>query len=62
MATRPPPAPAPTAPPAQPIGTPPGGGRWTWDAQAAAWVPLPDLNPAEPDIPDLNPAEPATQE
>jgi len=24
----------------QPIGTPPGGGRWAWDATAAAWVSL----------------------
>lgn len=24
----------------QPIGTPPGGGEWTWDAVAGAWVPV----------------------
>jgi hypothetical protein len=37
------PAPTPTPAPAQstaPIGTPPGGGRWTWDAAAQAWVPI----------------------
>lgn len=28
--------------PAQPIGTPPAGGRWTWDIAAQAWAPLPD--------------------
>jgi hypothetical protein len=39
MTTKPDPAPA---APAQPVGTPPGGGRWTWDAQAAQWVSLPD--------------------
>ena len=27
---------------AQPIGTPPAGGRWTWDIAAQAWAPLPD--------------------
>lgn len=31
--------PASTAP-AQPIGTPPGGGEWTWDADAGGWVPV----------------------
>lgn len=40
-----------------PIGTPPGGGRWTWDAQAAAWVPLP-----EPVTTDITPADQASQE
>ena len=45
--------PAPAAPPAapqrdlaQPIGTPPGAGRWTWDIAAQAWAPLPDTTPA----------------
>ena len=28
--------------PQQPVGTPPGGGRWTWDAATQAWVPLTD--------------------
>lgn len=28
--------------PAQPVGTPPAGGRWTWDIAAQAWAPLPD--------------------
>lgn len=23
-----------------PIGTPPGGGRWTWSAEQRAWVPI----------------------
>lgn len=37
------PKPAPTDTPAgtapvQPVGTPPGGGEWTWDADAGAWV------------------------
>lgn len=35
-----------------PVGTPPGGGRWTWDADAGAWRPVtdppPDDQPAEP--------------
>lgn len=45
--------PAPAAPPAapqrdlaQPIGTPPGAGRWTWDIAAQAWAQLPDTTPA----------------
>lgn len=25
-----------------PVGTPPGGGRWTWSAEQAAWVPRQD--------------------
>lgn len=25
-----------------PIGTPPGGGRWTWSAEARDWVPRQD--------------------
>lgn len=33
------PTPAGTAP-AQPIGTPPGGGEWTWDAERGAWAPV----------------------
>ena len=37
------PAPAPAEPPnLQPVGTPPAGGRWTWDAGHQAWVPLPE--------------------
>lgn len=31
--------------PAEPIGMPPGGGRWTWDIPAQAWVDL-DAEPA----------------
>ena len=35
---------------AQPIGTPPGGGRWAWHVIAARWVQLPDHDEiAEPD-------------
>ena len=38
------PSPAPDNTPAdaaqQPAGTPPGGGEWTWDAVAGAWVPV----------------------
>jgi hypothetical protein len=29
------PAPAST----EPVGTPPGGGSWTWSPELAAWVP-----------------------
>ena len=38
----------------QPVGTPPGGGSWTWDpAQppAGAWVPLPPKRPTQPVAP-----------
>lgn len=28
--------------PAEPIGNPPGGGRWTWDIEAQEWKQLPD--------------------
>lgn len=37
--------PAPAAAPADtlPIGTPPAGGRWTWNG---AWVPLPEIDEA----------------
>ncbi len=50
------PAPLPPAEPnCEPIGTPPGGGRWTWDAQTIQWVPLPDT-------PTPAPAEPAPKE
>ena len=31
----------------QPVGTPPGGGSWTWDATQATWVPAPAA-PAQP--------------
>lgn len=32
-----------TLPPAvQPAGTPPHGGRWTWDAQSAEWLLVPE--------------------
>lgn len=31
--------------PAEPIGTPPGGGSWTWDAEAQAWVAVPGPQP-----------------
>jgi len=31
-----------------PVGTPPGGGRWTWSPTERAWVPLADYEiPAE---------------
>lgn len=40
----------PTPPAVQPVGTPPEGGRWTWDAQAAEWLRLP-----EPDQPTDTP-------
>lgn len=30
----------PTVDPSQPIGTPPGGGSWTWDASRGGWVSL----------------------
>lgn len=37
-------APAPSAEPArdpnEPIGTPPSGGRWTWDIPGQAWLQL----------------------
>lgn len=36
-------APAPAADarnPAEPIGTPPGGGSWAWDIPSQAWCPL----------------------
>lgn len=26
----------------EPVGTPPHGGRWSWDAQAAAWQLIPE--------------------
>lgn len=39
-----------------PIGTPPAGGRWTWDG--AQWAPLPE--PAEPAAP-TEPTEPAKE-
>lgn len=32
--------------PADPIGNPPGGGKWTWDIEKQAWVELP-MNPEE---------------
>jgi hypothetical protein len=50
MTSKHPPAPPePTAP----VGTPPGGGTWAWDAIAGRWVSL-DAPPADP-----NPAAPA---
>ena len=30
-----------SAAPADPVGTPPAGGRWTWDG---SWVRLPEVN------------------
>lgn len=48
---------APAAVPAQnlqPVGTPPGGGSWTWDPTqppAGAWVPLPPQRTAQPVAP-----------
>lgn len=32
----------------QPVGTPPGGGSWTWDATQRIWVPKADAAPAQP--------------
>lgn len=32
--------------PAEPIGTPPTGGSWTWDIPSQAWVSL-DPQPAQ---------------
>ncbi len=32
----------------QPVGTPPGGGSWTWDTTQRAWVPMPTAAPAQP--------------
>ena len=40
---------------AQPPGTPPHGGRWAWDDQAAEWRLLPD-----PDAPAAAAADPTT--
>ena len=34
--------------PAQPIGTPPGGGTWTWDVPAQQWVKVPPQGDATP--------------
>lgn len=31
--------PAPAQDNSQPVGTPPGGGSWTWSAEQGAWVP-----------------------
>lgn len=50
---KPAPAPATAALSAEPIGTPPHGGRWTWDIPAQVWVELPDTAAA--------PAAPATE-
>lgn len=38
------------ADPNTPIGTPPGAGRWTWDAKTQSWVPQADA-PAPADQP-----------
>lgn len=49
--TEPAPTTEPTAPAVPypiPVGTPPGGGRWTWDVTAGKWVSL-DPPPAEPE-------------
>ena len=44
-----------TAPAASaPIGTPPAGGRWTWDG--AAWVRLPETDEAAATAPAAAPA------
>lgn len=45
MATTKTPA-APTQDNSQPVGTPPGGGSWTWSAEQAAWVPRMPTSPA----------------
>ena len=44
-----------STPALQPVGTPPHGGRWTWDVQAAEWLLLP-----EPDAPADAAANPTT--
>jgi hypothetical protein len=31
----------------QPVGTPPGGGSWTWSATQAAWIPVTPAAPAQ---------------
>lgn len=38
-------APSPAPAPAAPAGTPPEGGRWTWDG--TQWVPLPEPDSKE---------------
>lgn len=38
-------APSPAPAPAAPVGTPPAGGRWTWDG--TDWVPLPEPDSKE---------------
>lgn len=38
-----------------PVGTPPGGGRWTWSAEQGAWVPI-QPEPAQ-DTPNESPQE-----
>ncbi len=51
------PAPLPPAEPnREPVGTPPGGGRWTWDFDTCQWVPLPD-QAAAPTPTDTAPKE-----
>lgn len=37
-----------------PVGTPPGGGRWTWSAEARDWVPV---QPAQDTTPTDSPQE-----
>lgn len=49
----PPKTPAPAQDSSQPIGTPPGGGSWTWSAEQG-WVPL---TPASPPAPTETPQE-----
>jgi hypothetical protein len=43
-------SPEPIATPADagPVGVPPGGGSWTWDAASRAWVSLDDIPAAAP--------------
>lgn len=41
----------------QPIGTPPAGGSWLWDAEGEAWIENPDFPAAPAPEPELAPQE-----
>lgn len=41
------PAPSPAPAASEPVGTPPAGGRWTWDGQAWQLLPEPDQDTKE---------------
>lgn len=46
----------------QPAGTPPGGGRWTWDTRAGLWQPIFDAtDAADTPEPTNTPAAPDAQ-